>query len=716
MDIKSRLDILLPRALNASRVNQLHRIVAPMTNTIWQDIPEDQPLQIRCALAEREQMRRVPIGLSAGELLAGRVDIDMPDPVPAEGLPWKVPFPGGQNSHTALDTPKLLRLGIVGIEHEINEQMQATDDPAKLDFYHSALISLEGFRELAARFAAMAEQLSLNSNDPDVRAEMAQLAELLHRVPNLPAQSFHEAIQVSHLLHFAAGFVVMGLYGPGRIDRYLRPFYEADLAAGRITRERALELICCQFIHINQMFTLPQPVIVGGLGADGHDSSDDLTMLCLEAEELVQLVNPSLALCVNEETPREILDKAATMLLNGRTKPSLFGDRTIIAGLQARGVPYEDAIGYVQSTCVEITLSGMSNILVASPYINLMKPLEFLLNDGKQMMGDEDLNDINGFSRIPVTPLAAYDSFEEFLDGYFTQLGGKIADAAALMWDTRRSRVDGWAYPLVSCFTDDCIARGIDMDRGGARYNWTETSNVGLANIVDSLMVIKKKVFENPQYSLTDVKQMLLSDFTDEAKRLDLLTGVVRYGNDESEPDALASQIIERIYAEHARHKDYLGGEFVPGFFCWIMHRILGGQTSASPDGRRAGDVLADGSGAGQGRDRNGPTAAIRSVTSWDHQPGLGGVVLNLRFAPHGFRDLSSRSKLVDMIRTYFQLGGFEMQVNAVDSQLLREAQQTPDKFADLLVRVAGYSDYFTLLDHKMQEEVISRTQHQLGS
>lgn len=716
MDIQTRLDILLPRALNASRVNQLHRIVAPMTNTYWQDIPESEPIQIRCALAEREQMRHVPLGLSAGELLAGRVDIDMPDPKPAEGLPWKVPFPGGQNSHTALDTPKLLRLGIVGIESEIRQKMQGTDDTAKLDFYRSALISLEGFRELAARFAEMAEQLSLSSEDPDVRVEMAQLTEVLRHVPNQPARSFHEAIQVSHLLHFAAGFVVMGLYGPGRIDSYLRPYYEADLAAGRITRERALELICCQFIHINQMFTLPQPVIIGGLGPDGHDSSDDLTMICLEAEELVSLVNPSLALGVNEETPAEILDKAAALLLSGRTKPSLFGDRTIIAGLKARGVPYEDAIGYVQSTCVEITLSGMSNILVASPYINLMKPLEFLLNDGKQMLGEEDKQDFNGYSRVPAEPLAAYDSFDEFLDGYFQQLSGKITDAAEMIWETRRQRVAGWAYPLVSCFTDDCIARGIDMDRGGARYNWTETSNVGLANIVDSLMVIKKKVFENPLFTLSEIQQMLLGDFADETRRLELLAGVDRYGNDLSEPDALASQIIQRIYAEHARHKDYLDGEFVPGFFCWIMHRILGGQTAASPDGRRNGDVLADGSGAGQGRDRNSPTAAIRSVTSWDHQPGLGGVVLNLRFSPHGFKDASRRSKMVDMIRTYFYLGGFEMQVNAVDSAVLREAQQTPERFADLLVRIAGYSDYFTLLDPKMQEEVISRTQHQLGS
>ena len=715
MTLTERLDLLRPRALRASRINQVHRIVSPSLPSIWRDIPTSEPIQIRCSLAERELLRKVPLGLVAGELLAGSLDIDAPDAKSEEDVDWCVPFPGGQTGHTALDTEKLLRLGICGIESQVNDRLKSASDESARDFYRSTLISLEGFKELAARFRALAEQRSQEAGDPAVASEMRRLAEILKRVPYEPASTFHEAIQVTHLLHFAAGVVVVGLYGPGRMDRYLFPYYKADLESGRITREGALQLICCQFILINQMFTLPQPVIIGGLGKDGRDTTNELTHLCLEAEELVRLVNPALAIGVNEETPREILDTAARLLLSGRTKPALFGDKTIIAGLEARGVPYEDAVGYIQSTCVEITLTGKSNILVASPYINLLKPLEFVLNDGQELFGASNPDDVNGSTLLHPPPPDSYSTFDAFSREYFRQLSDRIRVAAEQMREVRHRRVDGWAYPLVSCFTDDCIERGCDVDRGGARYNWTETSCVGLANITDSLMVIKQKVFEEGSCTLADIRDMLAANFADEQARAGLISGVCRYGNDNPQSDAVASEIIKTIYNEHARYRDYTGGWFVPGFFCYVMHRILGSQTAASPDGRRAGDVLADGSGAAQGRDRNGPTAAIRSVTSWDHKPGLGGIVMNLRFSPDGFRDLASRSKLLDMIRTYFDLGGFEMQVNSVDTPVLRDAQRSPDQYADLLVRIAGYSDYFTLLDPAMQEEIISRTQHKVG-
>jgi formate C-acetyltransferase len=297
---------------------------------------------------------------------------------------------------------------------------------------------------------------------------------------------------------------------------------------------------------------------------------------------------------------------------------------------------------------------------------------------------------------------------------YKRQLADHIAHAADQQSGIRKGRVEGWAFSLVSCFTDDCIARGIDVDRGGARYNWVETSNVGLANIADSLMVIKRAVFEEGRYTLADIRELMASDFPDESARAALTRGMPRYGNDEPEVDALAGEVIEAIYGEHAKYRDYTGGWFVPGFFCWIMHGILGSQTAATPDGRHAGDVLADGSGAAQGRDVNGPTAAVKSITSWNHEPGVGGIVLNLRFSPASFTTPEERAKLVSLVRTYFALGGFETQINAVSTETLHSAQREPEKYADLLVRIAGYSDYFTLLDARMQQEVISRTEHGL--
>lgn len=710
MSAALRVRKLLPEAREASRRSPIPASVSPLITHLWQEMPVDKPVCIRCAWLERELMRQTPLGLCPDELLAGRVDFRAEAPQPVEaGIPSDM-FPMGQRGHTALDAEKLMKLGITGIEAEIEELLCRTNDEDSRTFYKSALISLEGFRELAERLRVMSGDLSETAPEATQRADMARLRDVLATVPEHPATSFYEAIQATHLLYFAASLVSQSLYGPGRLDRVLRPYYEADIRDGRITPDGALELICCQFLLMNHAFETPQPVMLAGLGPDGRDTTSDLTYLCLEADQLVGLVNPSIAVAVNLDTPRELLDLSAERLLAGATKPSLFNDNVVISGLQQLGVPFEDAVEYIHSTCVEITMIGRSNILVASPYINLLRPLEFMLNAGRPMRGDENKNDVNGHTDLAPPSLQSYANFQAFLTEYERQLAGRIKYAAEAMACIRRGRAAGWAFPFASCFTADCLESGRDMDRGGARYTWTETSNVGLANIVDSLNVIKKRVFEEGTLSLSELREMLAADFPDEAQRRELIKDVPRYGNDIAEADNLAAEIVRTIYSEHYDYRDGLGGWFVPGFFCWIMHRVLGEQTAASPDGRRAGDVLADAAGAAQGRDTSGPTAAVRSITSWDHRSGLGGIVLNLRFAAGAGAE--HPTTLVDLIRTYFELGGFEIQINAVDSEVLLDAQRDPESHADLLVRVAGYSDYFTLLDPKMQDEVISRTQH----
>lgn len=713
MSLKDRLNLLLPDALTASRMSPMPNLIGPMMPSIWGAIPADEPIDIRCALAERETMRRAPLGMSPGERLAGRLDPHADISGLIGGSQGVRPFPGGQTAHTVLDAEKLLKLGISGIEEDIGRRMASADE-AQAVFYRAALISLEGFRELAARLRAMAEDLSLTATDPAHREEMRRLADMLQRVPEHPAETFHEAIQVVHILFFAAMITVMGLFGTGRLDVVLGPYYEADLTAGRITREVALELICCHFILMNYLFSLPLPVRVGGLDRGGRDVTNDLTYICLEADRLVGLLNPSLAIGVNEATPRGLLDKAVEANLAGRTKPALFNDHVIVNGLQKLGVTYEDAVDYIHSTCVEISVIGKSNIYVASPYINLVKILELMLNGGSPMNLEYDPADFYNFTRVNPPDVESYADFDALLAEYRRQLAAKIEDAAVMIADSRKARKEGWAFPLQSCFTADCIEKGMDMDRGGARYIWTETSCVGLANLTDSLSVIRRRVFDERTHTLAQIRDMLASDFADVGACTDLVSGIPQYGNDNPESDALAAEIVGAIYTEHARHTDYLGGPFVPGFFCWIMHRILGEQTWASPDGRRAGDVLADAAGSAQGRDRSGPTAAIRSITSWPHEPGLGGIVLNLRFAADSIQDAASRARLVDLVRAYFALGGFEMQINAVGADTLRDAQAHPERHTDLLVRVAGYSDYFTMLDPKMQAEVISRTEHNL--
>lgn len=711
--LDTRLELLLPEALKASRRNMVPEIILPIMPSIWAEIPENLPIDIRCAMAERETMRIAPLDMQAGELLAGRLnpyaDLSLFKDKP-QGIR---PFPGGQTAHTALDTEKLLKLGIKGVIQEIENKMESANS-SQMVFYKAALISLDGFRILAKRLQSMALEISETAVNPQHKHEMKRLADILSRVPENPAESFYEAIQAMHLLYFAAFITVMGLFGTGRPDVILLPYYKADIHSGRITDDEAFELICSQIILMNYLFALPQPVRVGGLDKSGADTTNELSYMFLNADKKVGLLNPSMAIGVNESTPNDLLEIGVDSLLSGLTKPSLFNDRVITKGLMQYGASYEDAVDYIHSTCVEISMIGKSNIYVASPYINLVKILELMLNDGKPMNPEYDPNDFYNYTRITPPSLDSYSSFDDFLDGYKQQLSAKIEDAANMIANLRKARYEGWAFPFQSCFTDDCIEKGLDIDRGGARYIWTETSCVGLANLTDSLSVIKKRVFEDKTHTLQQLKDMLISNFENCAPCSNIQYDVDMYGNDAPEPDSLAANIVKLIYSEHEKHKDYLGGPFIPGFFCWVMHRILGEQTWASLDGRHAGDVLADAAGSAQGRDKSGPTAAIRSATSWNHEPGIGGIAVNLRFDSHLKNNPSAKSKIVNLIRAFMELGGFEMQLNAVDSKTLRDAQLNPEKYDNLLVRVAGYSDYFTLLDPKMQAEIISRTEHSI--
>jgi formate C-acetyltransferase len=269
-------------------------------------------------------------------------------------------------------------------------------------------------------------------------------------------------------------------------------------------------------------------------------------------------------------------------------------------------------------------------------------------------------------------------------------------------------------FPLLSCFVNDCLARGADIDHGGARHNWIEPNFVALSNLVDSLTAIRQFIYEEKSLRWDELIQAMKSDFEGrEDLRLMLLHRAPKYGNDDERVDALATTITDWIRDEVSRYTTYLGGPFLSGFFCWVMHERLGRATAASPDGRRAGFPLGDGSGAAQGRERLGPTAAVLSATKWDHAPHLGGIAVNLKFSRP--RDASAfRQRLLDVVEIYLQRGGFEVQVNVVDKETLLAAREHPEQYRDLVVRIGGYSDYFVGLSEEMQAEIILRTEHAL--
>jgi formate C-acetyltransferase len=346
-------------------------------------------------------------------------------------------------------------------------------------------------------------------------------------------------------------------------------------------------------------------------------------------------------------------------------------------------------------------------VWVASPYLSLLLPLEWVLNQGESALTE------SRHISLDLGPLEQFTTFESFFNAYQTQLAAYIRHETEGQIAARRGRFERNAYPLLSCFVRDCLARGLDMDQGGARHNWVLPSHVGLANAVDSLAVIRELVYRRKTHTLADIRD-LLHDPVRAAERQLLARSITPYGNDCAATDDLAKQVTDFITETYRTLREpVLDSTFHPGYFCWIMHERMGSITGASPDGRPAGAVLADGSGAAQGRDRVGPTAAINSATSWEHSPCLGGIAVNLKFAPDTLRGDAGTDALLALVQSFLAQGGFELQVNVVDSDILRNAQAHPEHYRDLVVRVAGFSEYFTLLSPATQDEVISRTAHE---
>jgi len=643
------------------------------------------------------------------------------------------PVVGGQSGHAQLDLDLLLARGARGVQEDIGRRAAGLDparaeEQRRLKFYEAAMEALEGPCAWAAAYAKEAERHAAICADPQRRVELERIAQVCRRVPAYPARTFHEALQSVHFLN--AGTMIaeaVGYLVPGRVDRYLLPFYRDDIAAGRLTHEQAQELLDCSWIIISEYVAKggAVSVMIGGPAfadaavrstratagtpdLEGRDVTNEITWMALQAVEDVGLSYPSVGIAWHPGTPEELLDRAIELIARGTSNPAWFNDPVISAGMRRYGVPAPDCHEFINSTCVEITPVGASNVWVASPYFNLCGELLGLI---EEVAGDE----------------TSAPSFGDFLASYKARMSRAIAGAVADQNMCRETRARHGGKPLQSCFTRDCLERGVDIDEGGARYNWVECSFVGLANLVDSLTTIRRLVCESGELSLADLKRALDTDFECAPQLLGRCReSFPRYGNDDPEADALAQEMAEFFAAECAKHEVWPGsasGEergdaerrrgaaFIPGFFCWVMHEQLGRVTGATPDGRRSGFPFADGAGPSQGSERAGPTAAIRSTTKWGHTPMLGGLVLNLKFTPDVLADAEGRARLRALLETAMELGAFEVQVNCVDRQTLLAAQRTPELYRDLLVRVAGYSDYFVNLTPQMQAEIIGRTE-----
>lgn len=596
----------------------------------------------------------------------------------------------GAYDHMAMDYEKLIKVGVDGLVSEIDQRRKALNPQlpesiAKDEFYRGCLLELNALLGLAKRYAQYA--LELAKDAPSERArELREIADILTRVSARPAGTFREALQSIHFYTF----MLWGDYMMGRPDQYLIDLYRADVAAGRLTTESALELIACFCLLYSAYHPKGSAVglMVGGRDGAGAAVHNELTYLFLQSIAHTRMAYPGIGLCVHHETPDDLLDMAVDMLARGHSHPAVFNDDAIARGLMDLGVPERDAHNYIHSSCVEITLCGQSGCWVASPVVNTLTPLLEVMRDSPEGA------DMEGFIR-------AYE--RELRCQLMSEMGTQK------MWQLERSRNGGDSL-LSSCLVSDCLKSGKSVDEGGANFNHLMPTFLGLANLVDSLIAIKTLVFTEKELTMAEFYQIRMDDFADhEALRKRLVNRLPHFGNNEPETDAMMREISEMLLRSCEGIVTLFGSEPVPCTSSYLWHVTEGQKTPATPDGRRAYTPLAAASSPVQGREVSGPTAAILSATCWNQLPFMGGVPTNFKFQPLG---APTRDSIKAVIKTALDRGGLQLQVNCVSTETLLDAREHPESHRDLLVRISGYSDFFTLLAPGMQDEIVRRTGH----
>ncbi len=715
-------DILEISALSAEQLSKIERLREAALHSgfdtseywylFWKSFRENSwtvGLQTRYAKALSYIFENVEIALDPNDLIPGRISSRKLTEAEEEEYKllreWTMAggaAPVGQESHMAVDYELLMKEGLCGIAEKIDRHLTALDlntpeGLAKQEFFGAAKKCLDAVVNFAHRYADAARELAKTASGDD-KAELELIADDLQRVPEYPPESFLQAVRSAHFVTFCLTMKplkhVSSQYQLGRPDRYLYPFYERDIKSGRLTPARA-RLICDALaISINRRVPhgLSCGYMVGGRRPDGSVVSNDLTRLLMNAVADTRLVYPSVGFCVcadGEATPDEDINLACKILASGRSHPAFFNDDVIRRGLMMYGVSEEESCLYIHSTCVEITPANSSNVWVASPYHNLVQTLLDTLKDRD------------------------FGSTEEILGEFYLQLANRIRQGWRNECLNRYERTLS-CDPLLSCFVNDCLAEGVDIERGGARYNWIMPSFVGLSNVCDALAAIEELVFGQKRLTLGEIKAACAADFKGAEEIKELLLSAPKYGNDDDTVDRRALEISDFIKKECEKYSTPLkNGRLVPSMFCWIMHDYFGQATGASPDGRNAGFPLGDGSGPAQGRERKGPTASLISSTKWDHAPFIGGVAVNIKFSKSLLSD-NAVPLLAALARGYLKRGGFELQINVTDRALLLDAVKNPQNHRDLVVRIGGYSDYFVTLSKTMQAEVLARTEHQI--
>lgn len=627
--------------------------------------------------------------------------------------------------HINVNYARVINEGIISIMNQVKEKLAAIRDHQKeeKEFYEAILITHEAFINWAKRYSRLALSLANKENDPSRKQELIEIAQICEHVPAYPARTFREAIQVVWFVHC----IVFGLeqettaVSPGRMDQYLYPYYKRDIEAGRITKEQAQELIELFFIKTSHMsilwdyqsaryfagFSLTQDIMAGGVKSDGTDGTNELSYMFLEAEKQLCLFQPELAVRIHKNSPHEFLMKIAEVIRMGHGKPKVFVDNTTIPMLLSRGVSLDEARNYTIVGCVEPVSSGSMSSWPSASHFNLAKCLELALNSGVCMLTNKQ---IGPKTQKPET----FKSIDEVLEAFRIQMEYFVKHMTDALTSCIRNHARLTPYPFISSLIDGCIEKGKELNKGGTKYNSIGVNAVAIPDTADSLAAIERIVFQEKKISMEELLEALRSNFNNhEDMRLMLQNKAPKYGNDDDFVDLFARKVGQMWCDEVTKHVGPYGIKFAPGAFTVSANVPFGLTTAALPSGRKATTPLANGGiSATNGSDKLGPTAVIRSVCKIDHIKASNGTLLNLRFSPSTLKEERDIAKFADLLRSYAIMGGYHVQFNVISNSLLKKAQKEPQKYRNLLVRVAGYSTYFTELSKEVQDEIIARTIH----
>ena len=673
--------------------------------------------------------------------------------------------------HVTVKYWEVLEIGFEGIMEKAQKELDGCsvgdgNYARKSHFLEAVILSCKAVIDYAGRYAKLAQEMAAQTSDPIRKQELFVIAENCSRVPAKGAQNFYEACQsfwfVQQLLQMeSSGHSI----SPGRFDQYMYPYYKKDMEAGTITREFAQELMDCIWVKLNDLnkcrdaasaegfagYSLFQNLIAGGQNKEGEDVTNDLSVMCIQASMHVHLPAPSLSVRVWNGSPHEFLIKAAELTRTGIGLPAYYNDEVIIPALQNRGLSLEDAREYNIIGCVEPQKAGKTEGWHDAAFFNMCRPLELVFSNGM------DKGEMVG---IPTGDVTQMKTFDEFFDAYKKQMEYCISLLVNADNAIDVAHAERCPLPFLSCMIDDCLKEGKSVQEGGAVYNFTGPQGFGIANMADGLFAIRKLVYEDKKVSMKELKEALAWNYdkgldaqsagdmtemimkamqkagrnveastaegllktfmgmkpgeqkTQRFKEIhDMIDEVPKFGNDIPEVDYFAREVAYTYSKPLQKYNNPRGGKFQAGLYPVSANVPLGGQTGATPDGRYAHTPVADGVSPSAGKDVKGPTAAATSVSRLDHFIVSNGTLFNQKFHPSALSGREGLEKFVALIRGYFDQKGMHMQFNVVDRQTLLDAQEHPEKYKHLVVRVAGYSALFTTLSRSLQDDIIRRTE-----